>query len=735
MQGQREPLFGMIPAKCFPLKSSVSINAHPQPTGNGMEYADQKQLPAQLEALTNNSDILMAALVVGILIFMILPLPAFILDLLLSFNITFSIVILLVGMYIVHPLQLSSFPTILLLATLFRLSLNIASTRIILLSGVEGTSAAGKVIQAFGGFVVGGNYLVGIIVFLILVIINFMVITKGAGRIAEVAARFTLDAMPGKQMSIDADLNAGLISEDEARKRREDIAREAEYYGAMDGANKFVRGDAIAGIIITLINILGGLTIGVLQNGMNFGDAAQNYTLLTVGDGLVSQVPALIVSTAAGIIVSRAGSESSLGRDITSQVLFQHRAIGIAAAVLLGFALIPGLPTLPFITLAATAAVVAYVVYNAGKAPTEPQEDVELLPEGETTVENLENLPPLDLLSLEVGYGLIPMVDVEQNGELLTRIKSIRYQAAEEIGLIVPPVHIQDNMQLQPGEYRILLKGNEINRGELVLNHFLAMNPGDAVGQIEGIDTHEPTYGLPAVWIKEEQREKAIANGFTVVDLATVMTTHISDVITRHAHELVGRQEVQRMLDHFKQTYPKVVEELIPNLLPLGGVVKVLQNLLKEQVPIRDLLAILETLADWAPMTKDLDILTEYVRQALARSIVKAYQNNSSSLAAVTLDQGVEVAVSEAIQRTDHGSFLAMDPRTVEKIVQAMAKHIETFAALNSQPVVLCSAQIRPHFKRLIDRMVPNLAVLSYDEVMNNVQIQTIGSVELTHAD
>jgi len=700
-----------------------------------MEYADQKQLPAQLEALTNNSDILMAALVVGILIFMILPLPAFILDLLLSFNITFSIVILLVGMYIVHPLQLSSFPTILLLATLFRLSLNIASTRIILLSGVEGTSAAGKVIQAFGGFVVGGNYLVGIIVFLILVIINFMVITKGAGRIAEVAARFTLDAMPGKQMSIDADLNAGLISEDEARKRREDIAREAEYYGAMDGANKFVRGDAIAGIIITLINILGGLTIGVLQNGMNFGDAAQNYTLLTVGDGLVSQVPALIVSTAAGIIVSRAGSESSLGRDITSQVLFQHRAIGIAAAVLLGFALIPGLPTLPFITLAATAAVVAYVVYNAGKAPTEPQEDVELLPEGETTVENLENLPPLDLLSLEVGYGLIPMVDVEQNGELLTRIKSIRYQAAEEIGLIVPPVHIQDNMQLQPGEYRILLKGNEINRGELVLNHFLAMNPGDAVGQIEGIDTHEPTYGLPAVWIKEEQREKAIANGFTVVDLATVMTTHISDVITRHAHELVGRQEVQRMLDHFKQTYPKVVEELIPNLLPLGGVVKVLQNLLKEQVPIRDLLAILETLADWAPMTKDLDILTEYVRQALARSIVKAYQNNSSSLAAVTLDQGVEVAVSEAIQRTDHGSFLAMDPRTVEKIVQAMAKHIETFAALNSQPVVLCSAQIRPHFKRLIDRMVPNLAVLSYDEVMNNVQIQTIGSVELTHAD
>ena len=700
-----------------------------------MEYAEQKELPGQLAALTNNSDILMAALVVGILVFMILPLPAFILDLLLSFNITLSIVILLVGMYIVHPLQLSAFPTILLLATLFRLSLNIASTRVILLGGMEGTSAAGKVIQAFGSFVVGGNYFVGIIVFLILVIINFMVITKGAGRIAEVAARFTLDAMPGKQMSIDADLNAGLISEDEARKRREDIAREAEYYGAMDGANKFVRGDAIAGIIITLINILGGLTIGVLQNGMAFGDAAQNYTLLTVGDGLVSQIPALIVSTAAGIIVSRAGSESSLGRDITAQVLFQHRAIGIASAVLMGFALIPGLPTLPFLTLAGAAAAVSFVVYKAGQEIQEDQESVDLLPDRQEGAENLESLPPLDILSLEVGYGLIPLVDVEQGGELLTRIKSIRHQTADEIGLLVPPIHIQDNMQLQPGEYRILLKGNQIARGELALNHYLAMNPGDAVGQIDGIATNEPTYGLPAVWIKEDHRERAIADGFTVVDLATVMTTHISDVISRHAHELIGRQEVQRMLDHFKQTYPKVVEELIPNLLPLGGVVKVLQNLLKEQVSVRDLLAILETLADWAPMTKDLDILTEYVRQALARAIVRPYVKPDGSLAGVTLEHGVEKAISEAIQRTDHGSFLAMDPRAIEKIVHALGRHIETFAALNSQPLVLCSAQVRPHFKRLIDRMVPNLAVLSYDEVMNNAQIQTIGSVEMKHAD
>ncbi|MGD8266872.1 MAG: flagellar biosynthesis protein FlhA, partial [Desulfobacterales bacterium] len=642
-----------------------------------MEHAQENNLPHQLAFLDNNADIVMACLVVGILILMVMPLPAFILDLLLSLNITCAIIILLVGMYIVHPLELSAFPSILLLATLFRLALNIASTRIILMHGAEGTSAAGKVIQAFGHFVVGGNYLIGIIVFLILVIINFMVITKGAGRIAEVAARFTLDAMPGKQMSIDADLNAGLITEDEARKRRETIAREAEYYGAMDGANKFVRGDAVAGIIITLINIFGGLAIGVLQKDLSFTEAAQNYTLLTVGDGLVSQVPALVISTAAGIIVSRAGSESSLGRDITAQIMFHHRAIGIAAAVLIGFSIVPGMPTLPFLILAVITAAMAYAIYKAAPAAGEEIPEAESAGEGEPSGERLDALPPLDILSLEVGYGLIPLVDLEQDGQLLNRIRAIRAQMAEDVGIIVPPVHIQDNMQLQPGEYRILLKGNEITRGELVLNHYLAMDPGDAVGKLDGVTTTEPTYGLPAVWITEEQREKAIADGFTVVDIATVMTTHTSDVIKRFAHELVGRQDVQSMLDHLKQTYPKVVEELIPNLLPLGGVVKVLQNLLKEQVSIRDLLAILETLADWAPMTKDLDILTEYVRQGLSRSIVKPYVAPNGTLTAVTLDQSVETAIAEAIQRTDHGSFLAMEPRTVEGIVQALSRHIE----------------------------------------------------------
>jgi flagellar biosynthesis protein FlhA len=683
--------------------------------------------------LTANSDILMAVLVVGMLVFMVLPLPSFLLDLLLSLNITFSLVILLVGMYILNPLELSSFPSILLLATLFRLSLNIASTRIILLNGAEGQAAAGKVIQAFGNFVVGGNYFVGIIVFLILVVINFMVITKGAGRISEVAARFTLDAMPGKQMSIDADLNAGLINEAEARARREAIAREAEYYGAMDGANKFVRGDAVAGIVITVINIVAGLLIGVFQNGMPFAEAAATYTILTVGDGLVSQVPALIVSTAAGLIVSRAGAEASLGKEIGRQVLFQHRAIGIAAAVLFGFALVPGLPTVPFAILGILAAVVAYSAYRS-QADLPAEAEAAPAPE-EAAAGGVETLPPLDILSLEVGYGLIPLVDVEQDGELLNRIKSIRRQVAQEIGILVPPVHIQDNMQLAPGAYGIHLRGNLIARGELTLGHHLAMDPGDASGRLDGIATREPTYGLPAVWIKDEAKEKAIADGYTVVDLATVMTTHISDVITRHAHELLGRQEVQQMLDAVKQTSPKVVEELVPGLLPLGGVVKVLQNLLKEQVPVRDLLAILETLADWAPMTKDLDLLTEYVRQALARTIVRPYLGPDQSLAVVTLEPAIETAVSEAVRRTDHGSFLAMDPARMERIVKALGRPIEAFAQRNAQPVVLASSQTRPHFRKLVERFVPNLAVLSYDEVVHCPRIQSLGTVELAHAN
>ena len=460
---------------------------------------------------------------------------------------------LLISMYIVSPLEISTFPSILLLITLFRLSLNVASTRIILLHGNEGTAAAGSVINAFGNFVVGGNYVVGAIVFLILIVINFVVITKGAGRIAEVAARFTLDAMPGKQMSIDADLNAGIIDEEEARRRRSEIAQEADFHGAMDGASKFVRGDAIAGLIITLINLVGGLAIGVIQNGMSFGDAAQNYTLLTVGDGLVTQIPALILSTAAGIVVSRAASGSNLGRDVALQLLFHPRAIAIAAGVLFGLGLVPGLPFFPFMFLAAGSGTIAYIVMKEQKdeqTDVAAREAARVKPD---TAERVSSVPPLDLLSLEVGYGLVPLVDTEQGGELLERIKSIRKQIAQEVGIVVPPVHIQDNLRLKPNEYSILLKENEIATGSLMLNHHLAMNPGMADGKIDGIATNEPTYGLPAFWIRENMRDEAMAKGYTVVDLETVLTTHLSDVIRRYGREMIGRQEVQKLLDNFKR--------------------------------------------------------------------------------------------------------------------------------------------------------------------------------------
>jgi flagellar biosynthesis protein FlhA len=697
--------------------------------------ANQNQLTGQIPFVARNSDILMAVAVICILAFMVMPLPTLLLDLLLTFSITFSLIIILASMYVQHPLQMSAFPSILLLITLFRLALNVASTRIILLHGNEGTLAAGKVIKAFGGFVVGGNYLVGIIVFLILVAINFLVITKGAGRIAEVAARFTLDAMPGKQMSIDADLNAGLITEQEARQRRQLIAKEAEYYGAMDGANKFVRGDAIAGIVITLINIIGGLAIGVFQKDMSFANAAQNYTLLTIGDGLVSQVPALIVSTAAGIIVTRAGADSSLGDEITSQILIQPKAIAVASGVLFGFGLVPGLPTIPFMILSAVTGGLAYTIFRSVKQSARLAEESKAREEKAITTDQFNALPPLDTLAIEVGYGLIPLVDVEQGGQLLDRIKSLRRQIARDLGIIVAPVHIQDNMQLKPGEYTILLKGNEIARGELMTNYYLAMNPNATDEKIDGVPTREPTYGLPALWIKEEVKENALAKGFTVVDLATVLTTHLSEIIKRHSHELLGRQDVQQLLDSAKETHPKVVEELVPNLLPLGGVVQVLQNLLREQVPIRDLLTILETLADWSPAIKDLDILTEHVRHALARTITKMHLTPEGHIAAITLGHSLESTISGALQQTDHGSFLSLDPSVAQKMMNNLAASLEKMSSLNYQPVVMCSSQIRYHVKRLIDRFMPHIVVLSYDEILSNVEIQSLTMLELNHAD
>jgi flagellar biosynthesis protein FlhA len=550
-----------------------------------------------------------------------------------------------------------------------------------------------------------------------------------------VAARFTLDAMPGKQMSIDADLNAGLITEQEARERRELIAQEAEYYGAMDGANKFVRGDAIAGIVITLINIIGGLAIGVFQKDMSFANAAQNYTLLTIGDGLVSQVPALIVSTAAGVIVTRAGADTSLGDEIASQILIQPKAIAVASGVLFGFGLVPGLPTIPFMILSAVTGGLAYTIFRSLKESARIEEETKVLEEKAITTDQFDVLPPLDTLAIEVGYGLIPLVDIEQGGQLLDRIKSLRRQIASELGIIVAPVHIQDNMQLKPGEYTILLKGNEIAKGELMANYYLAMNPNATDEKIDGITTREPTYGLPALWIKEEAKENALAKGFTVVDLATVLTTHLSEIIKRHSHELLGRQDVQQLLDTVKETHPKVVEELVPNLLPLGGVVQVLHNLLREQVPIRDLLTILETLADWSPATKDLDILAEHVRHALARTITQMHLTPEGHIAAITLGHSLESTISGALQQTDHGSFLSLDPSVAQQIMNNLAASLEKMSSLNYQPVVMCSAQIRYHVKRLIDRFMPHIVVLSYDEILSKVEIQSLDMLELNHAD
>ncbi len=678
------------------------------------------------------SEVGLAAGVVAILVVMILPLPPFLLDILLSFNITFALVILLTCMYTIRPLDFSVFPSVLLVTTLFRLSLNVASTRLILLHGDEGTAAAGQVIRAFGMFVVGGNYFVGLVVFVILVVINFIVITKGAERIAEVSARFTLDAMPGKQMAIDADLNAGLIDEEEAKARRAEISREADFYGAMDGASKFVRGDAIAGIVITLTNIIGGLLIGVLQQDMDFAQAASTYTVLTIGDGLVSQIPALIISTAAGIVVSRAASDASMGREFSRQFGMQPRAIALAAGIVFCFGMVPGLPHVPFLTLGLGMGGLAWVMLRqqrelaaqaAAEAPAE-----ELPPPGP---EQVQALLPLDLLELEVGYGLIPLVDEEQNGDLLERIRSIRQQLALELGIVVPPLHVRDNLQLKPGGYSILIKGNEVASGELMIDHLLAMDPGDAKKPIEGIPTTEPAFNLPALWIPESKKEEAQFAGYSVVDLSTVIATHLTEVIKRHAHELLGRQEVQNLLDNLAKTAPKAVEEL-NSLLTLGQVQKVLQNLLAEQVSIRDLLTIVETLADYAPVTKDPEVLTEYCRQRLARGIIRSILGPGvKDLYVLTLDPQVEDVITASVQQTEHGTYLSMEPDQVQAILNGLQEQIEKFNQLSQPPVILCSPVVRRHLRRVVERFLPSLVVLSHNELVPELNVHSLGVVRM----
>ena len=680
------------------------------------------------------SEIMTVIGVITILVVMIIPLPSILLDFLLALNITVAVTILLIAMYTLKPLDFFVFPPLLLVTTLFRLSLNVASTRLILLHGNEGAMAAGRVIKSFGSFVVGGNYVVGVIVFIILVIVNFVVITKGATRIAEVAARFTLDGMPGKQMSIDADLNAGLIDEDEAKQRRITITREAEFHGSMDGAAKFVRGDAIAGIIITIINIIGGFIIGVFQQHMSVLNAAQNYTLLTVGDGLVSQIPALTISTAAGIVVSRAASEGTMGQDFGKLFSKYPKPIYLSALTVFFFGLIPGLPHIPFIMLSIIIGISVYLFEKKKEALKEEKIEVtkkEAIDEGPEPVEHLLVIDPLEL---EVGYGLIALVDREQGGKFLDRVRSIRRQFAVEMGMVIPPIHIRDNLQLNSSEYQILLKGVKIAGSGLMVNHYLAMDPGDATRKIEGIETKEPAFNIPACWIPEERKEEAKLAGYTVVDDATIMATHLTEVLRKHASELLGRQEVQNLLDNLSKTYPKAVEELVPNLLSLGAVQKVLQNLLEERISIRDLLTIVETLADYAPLTKDPDYLTEYVRNKMSRSFISPHIGEDGYLKLITMSQNVEDLLIKGIQKTEHGSYLSVDPNIADSIISSIKQEAEKAMSKNIQPILLTTPLIRRHLRKMIEYFVPSLMVLSQSELLSDIGFKAIGKVKLNHA-
>ncbi len=690
----------------------------------------ERVLKNPLSGLLGNKDAFLAIGVIGILLIMIVPLPTLMLDAFISMNITISIIILLISMYVLKTLDFSIFPSMLLVTTMFRLSLNVASTRLILLHGNEGAAAAGQVIRAFGQFVVGGNYVVGTIIFLILVLINFIVITKGAERIAEVAARFTLDAMPGKQMSIDADLNAGLISDQDARQRREEIRREADFYGAMDGASKFVRGDAIAGIIITLINIIGGFVIGTFQQGMSMAEAAQNYTILTVGDGLVSQIPALIISTAAGIIITRTASDTNMGEDLGAQLAAYPRALMLAAIALFFFGIIPGLPKLSFFALAAVSGGTSYLITRK-KKKAEQLKAMEEAKEEQVAEEpeQVETLLGVDPLELEVGYGMIPLVDASQGGDLLERIKMIRRQFVLDMGFILPSVHIRDNLQLKPNDYVLKVKGNEVARGEVMVGYCLAMNPDEDAPPLEGIPTTEPAFGLPALWIEERQRERAQLAGYTVVDASTVVATHLVEKIREFAHELMTRQDVQKLVNNLSREYPQVIEDLVPGVVPWGTLQKVLQNLLREQVPIKDLMTIIETMSEYTMQIRDADVLTEYVRQDLGRTITRSYLVDDNLLYVMTMDPKLEELINNSIQRTDHGAFLSLDPHVVYAMVEKIKQLSEKFTIMNARPVLLGVPIVRFHLRRLLERFVPRLVLISHNEIPPSVKVQSLGRI------
>ncbi|WP_456401267.1 flagellar biosynthesis protein FlhA [Persephonella sp.] len=691
-------------------------------------------LNAFFNKINQYSDAVVVVLIIIILASMVLPVPPFLLDILLTGSITFSIVLLMSTLYVKSPLQLSSFPSLLLIATLFRLSLNVATTRRILLHGNEGPDAAGNVIQAFGQFVVGGNYIVGFIVFLILVTINYIVITKGTERISEVAARFTLDALPGKQMSIDADLNAGVIDEKEAQRRRQELAKESDFYGAMDGASKFIRGDAIAGIIITIVNILGGLAVGVFQHGMDVQTALQIFTLLTVGDGLVSQIPSLITSTAAGLMVTRAVSEENLGREVFSQLTTFPKALYMASGFIFLMGVVPGMPFFPFMLLSALLGITAYMISSLikEKEKKEAEEKAkELLstPEKEEKIEDL--IPQPETISFEIGYALIPYVDEAQNGEVVKRIRSLRKQLSKELGLIVPLIHIKDNLELKPGEYRILIRDIEVARGEIVPEKYLAIDTGSTKGKIDGIKTKEPAFGLDAYWIDEDQKDKVKMMGYTVVDIPTVIVTHLSEILKKYAHDILGRNETKELVDNLSKKYP-VVRDIIPEQVPLNILHRVLQNLLKEGVPIKDLLTIVETLSDNIVKTNDPEVLTEFVRQSLARMISSMFSKNGE-IYALTLSPETEKFILDKV-RENEGSLPPIDPMFVQRLINELTKNMEQFVVNQATPVLLTSPAVRRFVRRIIEPYIPNFAVLSYNEIDPKVKLNVLGMVEV-HGD
>jgi flagellar biosynthesis protein FlhA len=691
----------------------------------------QAKPKSNMSRLFKQGDILLVMGLFGTVLLMILPIHPFFLDAFLAVSIALSLLILLSILYVKEPAEFTGFPTLLLFITLYRLSLNIASTRLILLNGY-----AGHIIETFGNFVVRGNYVVGLVIFLILALINFIVITKGAGRIAEVAARFTLDAMPGKQMAVDAELNAGMINEAEARSRRRKIEQEADFYGAMDGASKFVRGDAIAAILITLINVLGGFAIGIMQKGMTVEEALQRFTLLSIGDGLVSQIPALITSTAAGILVTRAAAKEELGKELTRQLLAFPKVLAILSAMLVIFSIVPGLPMLPFLTLAAVAGMLAWQL--RGQEP--------ILRAGETGLEmtgapasrtaaaasaadKLENLLSVDALQIELGFGLVGLADTRKGGDLLERVTGVRKTFAQEMGVIIPPIRLRDNLQLEANQYRFLLKGSPIVQGELMPGHWLAMNASNSKTVLKGLPTVEPVFKLPATWIGDAERKNAEISGYTVVDAASVLVTHLSETVKRNCHEILSRQDVQNLLDNLKQTHGTVVSELIPAQLNVGQVQRILQNLLAEGVSIRNLAGILEKVSDYASVTKNPDELSEHARRALGSQIIKPFQSDKGGLQAITLDPRLEQQMAQCVRQTPTEISLTLEPKLARHVMDSLSQRIQQLLTAGLPPVVMCAPQIRLGFRRFFETAFAELTVLSYAEIPPRVEIQNAGIV------